>query len=459
MKVKRYRAENMSEAIAQVKRDLGPDAVILSTKTVRVGLTGPRKPLLEVAAAAPIGHMAPTPRPAGPSPAAVKPTLPVAAMTSYREAERLSGGGPAVAPAVAAPAKSTAPRPRPSSAGIGDALDAVRIDMDELRRKAGEAGEGDAARGLLNEMKSIAEEVTRLRQALDEMKTTRREVPADAREAVLGRSGRVVLPADGIPGEMARALLAAGLSEDLAWRLIGEVVRRIETDGRALADDGFDLLAALIMERVRVTGTLWRVPRRGRAVALVGPTGVGKTTTIAKIASQQVFDYGHRIALVTLDTFRVGAVDQLAAYAKILSCPCDAAYNEKEFDALLRVHADKDLILVDTVGISQRDQEMMERMARVFRAVGDVEPHLILSATTREAEARDALERFRAVPIHSLVLSKLDETVRFGALLSFLEETDLPLSYFTVGQKVPEDIEVATPERVADMILRVSAQG
>ena len=134
------------------------------------------------------------------------------------------------------------------------------------------------------------------------------------------------------------------------------------------------------------------------------------------------------------------------------------AYNEKEFDGLLHVHADKDLILVDTVGINQRDGEMMDRMARVFRAVGDVEPHLILSATTRGAEARDILERFRAVPIHSLILSKLDETVSFGSLLGFLEEAGLPLSYFTIGQKVPEDIEAATPERVADMILKLSAQ-
>ena len=191
---------------------------------------------------------------------------------------------------------------------------------------------------------------------------------------------------------------------------------------------------------------------------VVGPTGVGKTTTVAKLAAHQVFELDRSVALLTVDTYRIGAIDQLRTYAKILDVPVEVCLSPVEFVEAARRHADKDMLLVDTAGASQKDAAMIGELAKVHQSGVPMDVHLIVSATTADADLADIATRYRALPLSSLIVSKLDESNRFGGVYNLMQDTRLPVSFFTIGQSVPDDIEPATPERVADLLLSISAQ-
>lgn len=509
MKVKRYRAENMSQAIAMVKKGLGPDAVILSTKTVRVGIKGVRKPLLEVSATV-------MPVQANDNKKLIN-TNPKQALASYKIVERTLSDTKTLN--LMDKSAKSAKQAEQSVKETNTEIEDLQQEVMELRNRRQNSTESDPAHDLLSEVHSMAQEIAELREMMQDGRSIKiqggepkpftedwlapeltqmngksrdsyllteikniKNLMVRITDSTLGEVGDAVrielemmknmleglldderggmaIPADANTEKLLKRLLDSGVPAKKAWSLLGEVASGLDEKNLSFAEYGEEVLAEAIMDCVPVIKPINGNGDKGRAIALIGPTGVGKTTTIAKLAAQQVFDENKQIAIITLDTFRVGAVDQLQTYAKILGVPCDVAYNEIEFANLIQVHSDKDLILIDTVGISQKDEEMMRGMCKVFKDIRSIETHLIVSATTRESDLRDILNRFTKVPIRSLIISKLDETVSFGSLLGLYEEANLPLSYFTTGQKVPEDIELASPERVADMILRISAQG
>jgi flagellar biosynthesis protein FlhF len=204
---------------------------------------------------------------------------------------------------------------------------------------------------------------------------------------------------------------------------------------------------------VRCSGPI-RLKKSGtKIVALVGPTGVGKTTTIAKLAALYTVGRKAKIALVTIDTFRVGAVEQLKTYSRIMGVPLEVASTPKELEKALAAHTDKDLVLIDTVGRSPKDKETIEGLRSMLDSSFTIETHLCVAATTRERELRGSVESFKALPISRLLFTKLDESSSFGSIVNLQIENKLPLSYFTRGQRVPEDIEPASGKKVADLIL------
>lgn len=203
------------------------------------------------------------------------------------------------------------------------------------------------------------------------------------------------------------------------------------------------------MGEVKVTGPL---KGKGMRAAFIGPTGVGKTTTIAKLAARLTFREGKRVALVTVDTFRIAALEQLRIYAQLMKLPVEVVFSPEELGAALRRHQEADAVLIDTAGRSQRDEAQMGELKEFF-GKGEIDCHLVLSAATSQEDLSQVLERFGQIPLKSLLFTKLDEANRFGVILNQSLSSGIPLSYFTTGQRVPEDIEVATPERVADLVL------
>ncbi len=188
-------------------------------------------------------------------------------------------------------------------------------------------------------------------------------------------------------------------------------------------------------------------------LALVGPTGVGKTTTVAKLASIMALKKKKKVALLTMDTFRIAAVDQLKRYGDIIGVPVSVAETPGDVHRLLREHADKDLILIDTAGRGRGDTEQMQKLCALAEMDVKVKFNLVLSVNTRDAYLYDTVKRFRGVAIDSLTFTKLDESSEFGPILNTALYSGKPLAFFTDGQRVPEDIEAASSKRLESLFL------
>jgi flagellar biosynthesis protein FlhF len=193
-----------------------------------------------------------------------------------------------------------------------------------------------------------------------------------------------------------------------------------------------------------------------KRVALVGPTGVGKTTTIAKLAAIFSILEKKRVALATLDTYRVAAVEQLKTYADIIGVPLEVAYTPKELQDIIAKHEDKNLILIDTAGRSPLNELAMAELHAFLESCPELDIFLVLGATTKQADLANIISRFGKLSIDQLIFTKLDETTKFGVILNIVNSLQKGLAYITTGQRVPDDIEVPDQIKLARMIMRVS---
>lgn len=187
---------------------------------------------------------------------------------------------------------------------------------------------------------------------------------------------------------------------------------------------------------------------------IVGPTGVGKTTTIAKLAAIHALWEKKNILLLTADTYRIAAVEQLRTYAKILGVPMDVVYEASEIPGILAKHGTPDLVLLDTAGRSQRDTRRLEELRGLYDAFLPDTVHLALPANMKYRDMLDVVERMGVVPLSHIIFTKLDETTTYGALLNIMLDFARPASFFTTGQNVPNDIEVASGMRLAERLLK-----
>ena len=238
------------------------------------------------------------------------------------------------------------------------------------------------------------------------------------------------------------------------------VVERLERNGvsatiaESLVPGGPDDEARVIREiarRVRCSGPI-SCGRRQARVALVGPTGVGKTTTAAKLAAQYAITHKKSVAMLTLDTYRVGAVEQLATYARILDVPLAIAMSLDDVESLIAKHEDKDLIVIDTVGRSQRNGSHIAELSDLVNAARPTETHLVVSASSDAAARSEAVSAFGRIGIDRVAMTKLDECARPGCVLDLAVTSLLPYSYVTFGQDVPDDIAVAESDRLAKLV-------
>ncbi|MFG0333317.1 MAG: flagellar biosynthesis protein FlhF [Maioricimonas sp. JB049] len=214
------------------------------------------------------------------------------------------------------------------------------------------------------------------------------------------------------------------------------------------------VLEELVARRIECCGPIRTTPGQRRVVALVGPTGVGKTTTIAKLAATLRLQQGVRTGLVTVDTYRVAAVEQLRTYADIMDLPMKVVTSPREMREAVEELSHLDLVLIDTAGRSPRDELRIQEL-RSFLTEADVdEVHLVVSLASSIRSLQMIADRFRPVGTTAMLLTKLDEAPAFGGILSAAMRVPLPISYFTTGQDVPDDIEPARADRAASLLLR-----
>ncbi|QDU29604.1 Flagellar biosynthesis protein FlhF [Anatilimnocola aggregata] len=241
----------------------------------------------------------------------------------------------------------------------------------------------------------------------------------------------------------------AGVEEATSAAWLAQLQDYLAQFPNATATELEDRLLRHVEAEIPLSGPLQLPAGERRIVALVGPTGVGKTTTVAKLAAQFRLNQQRRVGLITIDTYRIAAVDQLKTYADIMNLPLEVASSPREMAAALAALADCQLVLIDTTGRSPRDAMRIAEQRNLLAIADPDEVHLVLSATSSTACQQLAMRAYASVSPTSLMLTKLDELPQVGCLAGLLRETSLPLSYTTHGQNVPDDIRAADRRMLA----------
>lgn len=365
MKVKRFEARDTKAALALVKEELGTEAVILSTRTLRSAKAGHRDtPLVEVVAAVDF-DTEPCVR--------VEPPPP-------REGGRRYGY----------PAYLPADEPPPAAPAHG------RL--------------GAAAMTASDDLPSSQEAQDLHRRFADLLRLRHNDLPP----------ARTTVKAP--PRAVSDQHRAKPRPEDVAqWR--DQLIERLQAKPLALKR------------------------RNGPTViALVGPTGVGKTTTAAKIAAWFSIHQQCRVALLSMDCYRIGATEQLRTYARIMRLPCEVTLRPQDLASALKKHQDKDLIIIDTAGRSPFDPGHVRELATWFAAGQTIDTYLVVSATAKKEDLQQILDTYHPLKVHGLIVTKLDETRAYAVLCQQIAASALPVSCLCTGQRVPEDFLPASKE-------------
>ncbi|MGE7877072.1 flagellar biosynthesis protein FlhF [Peribacillus muralis] len=188
-------------------------------------------------------------------------------------------------------------------------------------------------------------------------------------------------------------------------------------------------------------------------INIVGPTGVGKTTTLAKVAAETMLKHDLKVAFITTDTYRIAAIDQLKTYAKILNVPIEVAYNLEDFKRATERFSHYDYVFIDTAGRNFRNPQYVKDLNDIIHFTEEMETYLVLSLTSKQKDMEDIYRQFAAIPIKQVIFTKADETSTFGAIFNFIYTHKLGAAYITNGQNVPDDMEIATSSQLLKMAL------
>ncbi len=477
MELKKFEAPTLAEALQVVKRELGPEAVILSTKNIRSGWGLMNQASVEVTAAvspeamerkrSAEENMTTDQRDAYARGSAAKAAQAYDVFSGSRLNRQMNRAGE-----YATQSTPQEKRAASSQTVLGNLLKNQKPGAQNSSQSAAQNNTQSNSQSRtgnitqrryidIHDDESAAEQMTS--HSRDRMEFSQRaERTATQSQAQqhhqqqnhqqnnqTGRPGTDVFP------KIIADLIDQGIEQDIVKGLADEL-KMIMIREHITREDLLRLqMGRILMSRIRVAKPLserLRRPNTPRVITFVGPTGVGKTTTIAKIAAELVINQKRPVTLATTDTYKIAAVEQLQTYANILRIPLEVCPNAESFAALGTNLGPDDVILVDTAGYGPRDNEKLDELNTIIAGVR-TEVHLCLAATTRDQDMVAQLKRFSLFNPDYVVLTKLDETGTFGSIVNVATRTSIPLSYFTMGQRVPEDMETASKERAADLIL------
>ena len=474
--VKTYQAYTMAEALVEAKRDLGADAVILETRSFRRGgiLGVRRKTIFELTAtsgdradlstASRARRVTPGARLAAReyARAALPPAVREGDPSDPARARRLAQ---ALAEAHDRQAREVKVTPAPSAVtlNVADRRHAPVHPAPVARRfiLTPTTGEqpltGVAVAEPLPPPVQAPEAPEAMQQELATIKTMVSQVLQ--RQAV-SRGG----PGPDLPGslfDMYLELIGQDLSEEFTDRIM-TAVRAELADGTLDKDAVRESVLRHLADLVPVADPT--IPRRSPdarplTIALIGPTGVGKTTTLAKLAASFKLRHQRHVGLVTCDTYRIAAVDQLRTYAGIIGLPLEVALTPGEMNRAVERLSGCDVVLIDTPGRGPNDTGRLRELQQVLAAADPHEVHLVLSSTASERVLLREAEAFAEVGADRIVLTKLDEAVSFGVLVNVMQSVGKALSFITTGQEVPDHIEAGRSRRLAELVLGAELHG
>lgn len=389
MKVKKYTASSMPEAMKLVRGELGSEAVILNSRVVQTGgfLGFFKKNSIEVIAA-------------------IDPDTDISAKPAIDQAPKFT-------------------RPVTMGETLKKNVPAVQLKpMAEIPQKAD---------------KDLLKEISQLK-------------------ALLKGSGKI----EGITlpepvSKKIHLLRDQEIDQEIIDELTAALLEKWYLSGADASDAQITEWSALAIEQKLSHLAFEGISFKKKFVNVIGPTGVGKTTTLAKIAADCVLKHQKKVAFITTDTYRIAAIEQLKTYAKILDVPIEVCYNMDDFKAAATKFADYDLVFIDTAGRNFRNQKYVNDLKNVIDFGKDMETFLVLALTAKQRDMEEIRKQFSLIHIDKFIFTKLDETSIYGAMLNMAMKSSTGIAYLTNGQDVPDDLIEAKPEMIANTILGVSS--
>ncbi|MBJ6137426.1 flagellar biosynthesis protein FlhF [Marinobacter litoralis] len=417
MKVKRFFAQSMAEALKQVSHEMGPDAVILSNRRVDGGV--------EI----------------------------VTALDYDENMARQSLGEKAVE---ATNGSRLAEMQADQHRRLEDELSRTRNRIQEVREKRATAGaqyapvslngngyaEPEVAEGWFEGQKSDSSGLDHSKGYSDELAAMKAEI-SSLRELMGAQAAPATnkgAAAEGGAKNPVQQLLSERLQEFGLGAELATSVARQHRNGRL--EDGWKTALKMVTTGIRTGKEDWL--DTGGVYALVGPTGSGKTTTIGKLAARYVLEHGaDSLALVTTDRFRVAAHEQLFVFGRILNVPVRVVDESHSLDDILDELSDRHLVLIDTAGLTSADRGYQEQLAELVRSDHNIHTHLVVSATSQPRIMKSVWHCYKMANLVGCIVTKIDEALTLGESLGFVMETGLPVAWYTDGQKIPEDLHRA----------------
>jgi flagellar biosynthesis protein FlhF len=459
VKIKRFVAQDMRTALAQIKEELGADAVIMSTKKIAEGVelmaavdqnqeSAPKEPVREL----PDDTVSFKSQPVDSTNSSVEPPADNLAALLKRKVQlenaKIAAASDQVT-SIAQTAKQKAVAPpsieqqfkrfterlgtnvEPTTDNVNDADD-LNIDVSTAEHFS-EPTQHNSVTPTADvvEINRMRDEMSSIRQLLEHQ--------------VAGLLWQDMAHRDPNRAVLVNRLQSMGISTQLAEQFSGYIAKDTSQENAWLEMKG------LLSEQLNTTNN--DIIRHGGVVSLVGPTGVGKTTTIAKLAARFSQVHGaDSVALISTDTYRIAGFEQLSTYGKIIGCQVKLAKDASELDYLIQAFADKKLVLIDTAGMGQRDIRLSKYLSTLIaNARVRIRNYLVLAANTQPQVMQENVERFKKIPLAGAIFTKLDESLSFGEIISTSIQNGLAIAYLTDGQRVPEDIKVANAEKLVTL--------
>jgi flagellar biosynthesis protein FlhF len=442
MKIKRFFAKEMHQGIRQVRDVLGADAVILSNAQVDGGI--------EIIAAVDYDESLLQAETAGAdllrqSTATAKPRDAMQSMSSpYRE--------PLAEDSVTL-SSSKLPGLQPASLQNDAALPGEIPRNEKPRATSTEASTPSSTRARKKRGATVSSETIQWAQdpAILELKNEIHGMRDLLEQQLSSLAWGDLNRRDPLRAKLTRCLLELGLSPTICERVADAASEHKDFD------NAWRHALAILANSLPVDST--DILDQGGVVALVGATGVGKTTTIAKLAARYALKHGsNRVAMVTTDGYRIAAHEQLCTYGRILDIPVRIANTHDELVEALKLLSDRDLVLVDTAGMSQRDIRLSQQFQMIKDSTPSIKTYLVISATTHRAGLREIAKAFGDVNLDGCIITKLDETTSLGGALSAVMEHSIPITYVSDGQRVPEDIHIARGHSLVNRAVLVAQE-
>ncbi|NOV03151.1 flagellar biosynthesis protein FlhF [Paenibacillus planticolens] len=431
MRVKRYVVDSMPDALQKIRTDLGKDAVILNTKEIRtggfLGMFGKKK--IEVIAAIDNTNANSTPQPMRAAPQLQPQKQPVLSQVQVSKSQPHLSDFPEVPDVLAAVTAAKEPVAARAGAEAQPTFAQPQTTYSPASVNAASRPSFQKDEHLIEEIKQMKEMMRKLTQASDEF-----TLP----EPLLNLEQR---------------LIDQEVDPKLIRQIMDETVADFQLADEPITDESAVQIVRAKLGQIFQSEASKKISPATRVVHFVGPTGVGKTTTIAKLAAEQVLKYQRKVGFITSDTYRIAAIEQLKTYATILNVPLEVVFSPQDLVKAFQNLEDCDVIFMDTAGRNFRNEMYVSELNSLLRTQGNSETILVLSLTTKYRDMRAITNNFNKFKLDKVIFTKLDETDSYGAIVNIVHEFSLQISYVTNGQSVPDDITELNEWQIIDLLL------